>query len=144
MRLSSLLSHTCTLAYPNIQAEAQAEINRIVGKDCLPLLADKPNLPYVQAPVNECYRRIPSLPMGQFFYCPNSIHLLNKYSIQLSRTRQIGTTSITATSSRKAQSLSRGIYLVPSSCPVPHVLSGPPYATPQTTSIPKHSSPALA
>jgi cytochrome P450 len=55
------------LVYPDVQAKAQAEIDRIVGTDRLPEPSDEPNLPYVQAVVNECYRWIPVIPMGWSF-----------------------------------------------------------------------------
>jgi cytochrome P450 len=52
------------LVYPDVQAKAQAEIDRVVGSERLPELSDEPSLPYVQAVVNECYRWLPVLPMG--------------------------------------------------------------------------------
>jgi cytochrome P450 len=52
------------LVYPDVQARAQAEIDRVVGKERLPELSDESSLPYVQAVVNECYRWLPVLPMG--------------------------------------------------------------------------------
>jgi cytochrome P450 len=52
------------LVYPDVQAKAQAEIDRVVGTDRLPEMSDEPHLPYVQAIVNECYRWLPVLPLG--------------------------------------------------------------------------------
>jgi cytochrome P450 len=53
------------LVYPDVQIRAQAEIDRVVGKGRLPKHADRKDLPYVGAVVNECLRWLPVLPMGQ-------------------------------------------------------------------------------
>jgi cytochrome P450 len=52
------------LVYPEVQAKAQAEVDRVVGKDRLPEFADEQDLPYVRAVVNECLRWLPMGPMG--------------------------------------------------------------------------------
>jgi cytochrome P450 len=51
------------LVYPDVQAKAQAEVDRVVGKDRLPELDDMESMPYVQCVVNECLRWLPVLPM---------------------------------------------------------------------------------
>jgi cytochrome P450 len=51
------------LLHPDIQAKAQAEIDRVVGSDRLPEFDDAPQMPYVHAVINECLRWIPALPM---------------------------------------------------------------------------------
>jgi cytochrome P450 len=53
------------LINPEVQAKAQAEVDRVVGKDRLPEFEDRKELPYVEALVNECLRWLPVVPMGQ-------------------------------------------------------------------------------
>jgi cytochrome P450 len=52
------------LVYPDVQRKAQAEVDRVVGKDRLPEIEDAPQLPYVQGVVNECLRWLPVTPLG--------------------------------------------------------------------------------
>ncbi|KAK7692059.1 hypothetical protein QCA50_005464 [Cerrena zonata] len=52
--------------YPEIQQKAKEEIDRVVGKDRLPTFADRENLPYVEAVVNEVLRLSPVVPLGGF------------------------------------------------------------------------------
>jgi cytochrome P450 len=52
------------LIYPDVQHKAQAEIDRVVGKDRLPEMDDASQLPYVQGVVNECLRWLPVTPLG--------------------------------------------------------------------------------
>ncbi|KAG1869894.1 cytochrome P450 [Suillus subluteus] len=49
---------------PEVQAKAQAEIDRIVGKDRLPDFNDRPSLPYVDAILRETFRWHPVVPFG--------------------------------------------------------------------------------
>jgi cytochrome P450 len=56
------------LVHPEVQARAQTEVDRVVGRDRLPVLEDREELPYVDAIVNECLRWLPVTPMGQLFY----------------------------------------------------------------------------
>jgi cytochrome P450 len=51
--------------YPEVAAEAQAEIDSVVGSDRLPTLADKNNLPYVNALVLEVMRWHAVAPTGR-------------------------------------------------------------------------------
>ena len=51
--------------HPEIQHKAQAEIDRVIGSDRLPTLADQPNLPYVNALVKEVLRWNPVGPLGK-------------------------------------------------------------------------------
>lgn len=44
------------LLYPEIQSKAQAEVDRVIGKDRLPDFSDEPSLPYVTALVKEVLR----------------------------------------------------------------------------------------
>ncbi|OAX41581.1 cytochrome P450 [Rhizopogon vinicolor AM-OR11-026] len=49
---------------PEIQAKAQADIDRVVGKVRLPDFKDRPVLPYAEAIMRETLRWHPVLPMG--------------------------------------------------------------------------------
>jgi cytochrome P450 len=42
--------------YPDIYRKAQAEIDRVIGRDRLPEVKDKDSLPYLNAVVTELYR----------------------------------------------------------------------------------------
>jgi cytochrome P450 len=50
--------------FPDVQTKAQDEIDRIVGKDRLPVLADRDSLPYLSALQSEIYRWQPVTPFG--------------------------------------------------------------------------------
>ncbi|KAG8986098.1 hypothetical protein FRB90_004229 [Tulasnella sp. 427] len=49
------------MLYPTIQEKAQAEIDRVVGRDRLPTFDDQTNLPYIHALVLETLRWAPSV-----------------------------------------------------------------------------------
>lgn len=42
--------------YPNVQKKAQAEIDRVVGKDRLPSFSDRDQLPYISTMIKEIIR----------------------------------------------------------------------------------------
>ena len=42
--------------FPDIQSRAQEEIDRVVGNERLPVLADRDSLPYLSALQSEIYR----------------------------------------------------------------------------------------
>ena len=46
------------MLHPEIQRKAQAELDRVVGRDRLPSLADRQNLPYITAIYREGMRYI--------------------------------------------------------------------------------------
>lgn len=50
--------------YPNVQAKAQRELDRIVGPDRLPTFDDYDSLIYIQAVVLETLRWLPVSPLG--------------------------------------------------------------------------------
>lgn len=50
--------------HPDVQANAQAEIDSVIGNDRLPTLSDRPDLPYVEALVKELIRCNLVLPLG--------------------------------------------------------------------------------
>ena len=50
--------------FPDIQAKAQEEIDRVVGNNRLPVLADRDSLPYLSALQSEIYRWEPVASTG--------------------------------------------------------------------------------
>jgi hypothetical protein len=52
--------------HPEVQKQAQAEIDAVVGTDRLPTLADREYLPFVDALVKEVFRWNPVAPQGKF------------------------------------------------------------------------------
>jgi len=50
--------------FPDIQTKAQDEIDRVIGNDRLPVLADRDSLPYVDALLSEVFRWGPVTPTG--------------------------------------------------------------------------------
>lgn len=50
--------------FPEAQRKAQEEIDRVVGTGRLPTIADRDNLPYIDAVVKETLRWHPVAPMG--------------------------------------------------------------------------------
>ncbi|KAE9390851.1 cytochrome P450 [Gymnopus androsaceus JB14] len=50
--------------YPDVMKRAQAELDEVVGQDRLPLLSDRPRLPYIEAIVSESLRWHPVAPLG--------------------------------------------------------------------------------
>ena len=59
-----LVFHLAMVLNPEVQAKAQAEIDRVVGKDRLPNFDDRPALPYVEAILRETLRWHPVAPFG--------------------------------------------------------------------------------
>ena len=54
------------MMHPEVQRKAQAEIDRVIGSDRLPTLADQPSLPYIEALTKEVFRWNPVTPLGKF------------------------------------------------------------------------------
>ena len=50
--------------YPDAQRKAREELDTVIGPTRLPTLADRPNLPYINALVKELLRFAPVVPMG--------------------------------------------------------------------------------
>lgn len=61
------------MLYPEAQAKAQAEIDRVVGHDRLPMMEDRSNLPYVEALIKEVLRFYPPVPLGMPFLLSYSL-----------------------------------------------------------------------
>ena len=53
------------LMYPEVQIKALEEMNRVVGQDRLPTLADMENLPYIEALWKETLRWSPPFPISE-------------------------------------------------------------------------------
>jgi cytochrome P450 len=51
--------------YPDAQKCAQAEIDAVIGINCLPTSEDRQRLPYVDALVKEVLRWNPVAPLGE-------------------------------------------------------------------------------
>ena len=58
--------------YPEVQAKAQAEIDRVVGPDRLPQISDRDSLPYLTAIMQEVFRWQPIVPVSELKF-PNFI-----------------------------------------------------------------------
>jgi cytochrome P450 len=50
--------------YPDVQAKARAEIDRVIGRNRLPVPEDRPNLPYMEALLLEVWRWNMVAPQG--------------------------------------------------------------------------------
>ena len=53
------------MCFPEAQKKAQEEIDRVIGSDRLPSIADREQLPYVRALCWEVLRWRPIAPLGQ-------------------------------------------------------------------------------
>jgi hypothetical protein len=53
--------------YPDVQRQAQEDIDRITGGSRLPTLADRDQLPYITAILDEVHRWIPVVSLGLSF-----------------------------------------------------------------------------
>ena len=53
------------LMYPEVQIKAHEEMNRVIGQDRLPTLADMENLPYMEALWKETLRWSPPFPISE-------------------------------------------------------------------------------
>ncbi|KAG1878296.1 cytochrome P450 [Suillus subluteus] len=63
---------------PEVQAKAQAEIDRVVGKDRLPNFDDRPALPYLEAVLRETLRWHPVVPFGL-----STTQIISKYPLTM-------------------------------------------------------------
>ena len=52
--------------YPTVQRKAQEELHRVIGLDRLPVLADRDQLPYIEAILKELLRWNPITPLGTY------------------------------------------------------------------------------
>ena len=56
------------IAFPETLKKAQEEIDRVIGRDRLPTVADRDQLPYVNALMLEALRWHTVVPMGSCFF----------------------------------------------------------------------------
>ena len=56
------------MTHPEVQRKAQAEIDRVIGNDRFPTLADQPDLPYIDALTKEVLRWNPVTPLGKLTF----------------------------------------------------------------------------
>ncbi|RDX42203.1 cytochrome P450 [Lentinus brumalis] len=80
--------------HPDVQRRAQAEIDIVVGPSRLPLMSDRPALPYIDALVNECLRWMPTAQLGvphrSMADDEYNGYLIPKGTLVLTNTRAIG------------------------------------------------------
>ncbi|EPT00007.1 hypothetical protein FOMPIDRAFT_1050098 [Fomitopsis schrenkii] len=50
--------------YPDVYQKAQAEVDRVIGKDRLPTQDDRTKMPYIECILKEVYRWHPPIPLG--------------------------------------------------------------------------------
>ena len=60
MFLNAMMNH------PAIQAKAQAELDKVVGRDRLPDFSDREKLPYTNGIIKEVLRWQPITPLGEY------------------------------------------------------------------------------
>ncbi|XP_071476969.1 cytochrome P450 2U1-like [Diadema antillarum] len=52
------------VVHPDVQTRVQDELDRVVGRDRLPTLSDRPSLPFTEATLQEIQRMAPAVPLG--------------------------------------------------------------------------------
>ena len=53
------------IAYPEVQQKCQEELDRVIGRSRMPILADRDSLPYLCATLREAIRWRPVTPLGE-------------------------------------------------------------------------------
>ncbi|THG94471.1 hypothetical protein EW145_g8131, partial [Phellinidium pouzarii] len=66
--------------FPDAQRRGKEELDRVIGKDALPTMQDRPNLTYINAICNEVLRWEPVSPLG-VAHCPTEDDVYNGYFI---------------------------------------------------------------
>ncbi|RDA91425.1 hypothetical protein CP533_6264 [Ophiocordyceps camponoti-saundersi (nom. inval.)] len=69
-----------SILFPEAQAKAQEELDRVVGTNRLPIMKDRDNLPYVDALVKEIFRWNPVAPFGIAHLATDDV-ILEDYTI---------------------------------------------------------------
>lgn len=54
---------------PEVQKKARAQIDAVVGRNRLPMMEDRPLLPYIDAIFRETLRYYPVVPLGKYDSC---------------------------------------------------------------------------
>lgn len=62
--------------HPEVQAKAQAEIDKVIGNERLPRVEDKESLPYVSAVMQEVFRWHPAVKLGAKDCFPQALTLI--------------------------------------------------------------------
>lgn len=75
---------------PDVQARAQAEIDRVTGGTRLPTFEDRDSLPYVRALIDECLRYV----RREIYALKCCISMADCYSLFVLRTKIDGTQSV--------------------------------------------------
>jgi cytochrome P450 len=57
------------ILYPDVQAEAQRELDQVVGKDRLPDISNRPHLPYMNTLCKEVLCWHTTVPLGEKTPC---------------------------------------------------------------------------
>ena len=55
--------------HPEVMRRAQAELDAVIGRERIPTLADRPNLPYIEAIVKETLRWRPISALCEHHHC---------------------------------------------------------------------------
>ena len=80
-----IYSFICALNYPEAQRKFQEELDRVIGSDRIITVADKPNLIYCQAYINETLRLVNLLPQNLFHKNLKDVEI-NGYKIKAGTT----------------------------------------------------------
>lgn len=56
--------------YPEVQRRGQEEIDKVIGRNRLPAVDDRPSLPYIECIMKEVLRWRPIVPLCTFFLPP--------------------------------------------------------------------------
>ncbi len=77
--------------YPEVQSKAQAEIDAVVGPDRMPMISDRPHLPYIDAMVKEVLRWNTVVPLCKLDSFTRSFQsdLVNPQVFPMSRKRTV-------------------------------------------------------
>ena len=63
------------LLFPDVQKQAQQEIDLVVGDSRLPTFEDRPSLPYIDALIRELFRWHGPAPLGSYTFYQIGVHL---------------------------------------------------------------------
>jgi cytochrome P450 len=69
------------LVFPEVQAKAQSEIDRVIGSSRLPTIDDEKDLQYIRAIVKESLRWMPTAMLGAFPHAATQDNEYNGYKI---------------------------------------------------------------
>ncbi|KAI0029080.1 cytochrome P450 [Vararia minispora EC-137] len=61
----------CMILNPHVQVKAREELDRVIGRERIPVFDDRPNLPYMEAVFMEALRWDPTGPLDEDVLCEN-------------------------------------------------------------------------